>query len=132
MNARTRVLQLSKGVGSIYAIAKEHLGLPGGAPHTGIPSKNGGAIDDSLLFEIQALLSFAARCSRAYWTFIASQEHPLLAGHETDVTRTLSDDQIMASDLWVYARRRLAKNIGVAFDPASGQVNRTKGIWGKE
>lgn len=40
-------------------------------------------------------------------------------------------DDIMASDLWVYKRRRFAKNIGVAFDPVSGQVNRTEGIWGK-
>jgi hypothetical protein len=47
-------------------------------------------------------------------------------------TNTMTYDQIMASDLWVYARRRFAKNIGVAFDPASGQVNRTEGIWGKD
>jgi hypothetical protein len=47
-------------------------------------------------------------------------------------TNTMTYDQIMASDLWVYARRRFGKNIGVAFDPASGQVNRTEGIWGKD
>lgn len=47
-------------------------------------------------------------------------------------TNTMTYDQIMTSDLWVYARRRFAKNIGVAFDPASGQVNRTEGIWGKD
>jgi len=47
-------------------------------------------------------------------------------------TQTMTYDQIMASDLWVYARRRFGKNIGVAFDPASGRVNRTEGIWGKE
>lgn len=47
-------------------------------------------------------------------------------------TNTMTYDQIMASNLWVYARRRFAKNIGVAFDPATGQVNRTEGIWGKD
>jgi hypothetical protein len=47
-------------------------------------------------------------------------------------TNAMTYDQIMASDLWVYARRRFAKNIGVAFDPATGQVNRTEGIWGKD
>lgn len=40
-------------------------------------------------------------------------------------------EDIMAGDLWVYARRRFGKNIGVAFDPGSGRVNRTEGIWGK-
>ena len=44
----------------------------------------------------------------------------------------LTYDNIMASDLWVYARRRFGKNIGVAFDPASGLVTRTEGIWGKD
>ena len=47
-------------------------------------------------------------------------------------TSTMTYDQIMASDQWVYARRRFGKNIGVAFDPASGKVNRTEGIWGKD
>ena len=47
-------------------------------------------------------------------------------------TNSLTYDKIMASDLWVYARRRFGKNIGVAFDPASGLVTRTEGIWGKD
>ncbi len=46
-------------------------------------------------------------------------------------TNTMTYDNIMAADLWVYARRRFGKNIGVAFDPAYGLVNRTEGIWGK-
>jgi hypothetical protein len=46
-------------------------------------------------------------------------------------TNAMTYENIMAGDLWVYARRRFAKNIGVAFDPASGTVNRTEGIWGK-
>ncbi|RPI07316.1 MAG: hypothetical protein EHM71_10905 [Zetaproteobacteria bacterium] len=47
-------------------------------------------------------------------------------------THAMTYDQIMASDLWVYARRRFGKNIGVAFDPSTGRVNRTEGIWGKD
>jgi hypothetical protein len=46
-------------------------------------------------------------------------------------TNTMTYENIMGSDLWVYARRRFGKNIGVAFDPDSGRVNRTEGIWGK-
>lgn len=34
-------------------------------------------------------------------------------------TNTMTYDQIMASDLWVYARRRFGTNIGVALGPAS-------------
>jgi hypothetical protein len=49
-----------------------------------------------------------------------------------DRTNKMTYEQIMASNLWVYARRRLAKNIGVAFDPATGLVNKTEGIWGKD
>lgn len=44
-------------------------------------------------------------------------------------TNTMSYEAIMASDLWIYARRRFGKNIGVAFDPGTGRVNRTEGIW---
>jgi hypothetical protein len=44
-------------------------------------------------------------------------------------TNGMTYDQIMASDLWVYARRRFGKNIGVAFDPVSKLVNRTEGVW---
>ncbi len=47
-------------------------------------------------------------------------------------TNTMTYENIMASDLWVYARRRFGKNIGVAFDPVSGKVARTEGIWGKD
>ena len=44
-------------------------------------------------------------------------------------TDTMTYEGIMATDLWIYARRRFGKNIGVAFDPATGRVNRTEGIW---
>jgi len=46
-------------------------------------------------------------------------------------TNGMTFENIMAGDLWVYARRRMGKNIGVAFDPGTGRVNRTEGIWGK-
>lgn len=46
-------------------------------------------------------------------------------------TNRMTYDEIVSSDLWVYARRRFGKNIGVSFDPGSGLVNRTEGIWGK-
>jgi len=49
----------------------------------------------------------------------------------TAKTNQMTYEGIMSSDLWIYARRRLSKNIGVAFDPATGKVNRTEGIWGK-
>jgi hypothetical protein len=46
-------------------------------------------------------------------------------------TNTMTYENIMGADLWTYARRRFGKNIGVAFDPTTGVVNRTEGIWGK-
>lgn len=46
-------------------------------------------------------------------------------------TNNMTYENIMGGDLWVYARRRFGKDIGVAFDPGSGRVNRTEGIWGK-
>jgi hypothetical protein len=46
-------------------------------------------------------------------------------------TRKMTYETIMAGDLWVYARRRFGKDIGVAFDPVTHRVNRTEGIWGK-
>lgn len=44
-------------------------------------------------------------------------------------TKTMTYEDIMDADLWVYARRRAGKSIGVAFDPGTGRVNRTEGIW---
>ena len=49
----------------------------------------------------------------------------------TGKTYNKTYEDIMASDLWVYKRRRFGKNIGVAFDSITGQVNRTEGIWGE-
>ncbi len=48
-----------------------------------------------------------------------------------DKTHSMTYEQIMAEDLWVHKRKRFGKNIGVSFDPISGKVDRTEGIWGK-
>jgi hypothetical protein len=53
---------------------------------------------------------------------------PAWAGQKTD---SMTYKQIMAENLWTYKRKRFAKNIGVSFDPKSGRVDRTEGIWGK-
>lgn len=43
-------------------------------------------------------------------------------------TKQMSRERIMGFNLWVYARRRFGKNIGVEFG-ADGKVIRTEGIW---
>lgn len=44
-------------------------------------------------------------------------------------TNTMTYDDIMKSDIWVYAKRRFAENIRIMFDPATGLVKWTEGIW---
>ena len=44
-------------------------------------------------------------------------------------TQKMGYEEIMKYDLWIYARRRFSKQIGIAFDPETGRVNRTEGIW---
>lgn len=44
-------------------------------------------------------------------------------------TQNLTYDQVMAASLWVWRRKRFGKNIGVEFDPATGKVKTTEGIW---
>ena len=53
---------------------------------------------------------------------------PAWAGEKTN---TMTYEGIMHEDLWTYKRKRFAKNIGVSFDPITGLVDRTEGIWGK-
>lgn len=53
---------------------------------------------------------------------------PAWAGENTN---TMTYQAIMRENLWTYKRKRFAKNIGVSFDPVSGLVDRTEGIWGK-
>jgi len=47
----------------------------------------------------------------------------------TGNTNEMTFEDIMKYDLWIYARRRFGKNIGVSFDPIEGKVNDTEGIW---
>lgn len=64
---------------------------------------------------------------------MTKQEVYIAMGPPTNVVNVRSNtktyEDIMGADLWVYARRRFGKNIGVAFDPSTGRVNRTEGIW---
>ena len=46
-------------------------------------------------------------------------------------TKAMTYEDIMATDLWIYARKRFAKSIGVEFDPVTNRVIRTEGIWGR-
>jgi hypothetical protein len=54
--------------------------VPRVALHGRILSRNGDAMGDSLLFEIQTPRGFAILFSRTYWTLTVSKEHPVLAG----------------------------------------------------
>ncbi|HTZ17340.1 MAG TPA: hypothetical protein VMB78_02760 [Dissulfurispiraceae bacterium] len=47
-------------------------------------------------------------------------------------TEKMTLEEIMKADRWIYSRRRFGKNIGVEFDPSTGKVTRTEGIWGKD
>jgi hypothetical protein len=44
-------------------------------------------------------------------------------------TDTMTYEDIMQGNLWIYARRRFGKNIGVEFHPVKGIVIRTEGFW---
>jgi len=44
-------------------------------------------------------------------------------------TNTKTYENILATNLWLYKRRRFGKNIGIEFDSATGQAVRTEGIW---
>jgi hypothetical protein len=65
---------------------------------------------------------------------MTKEEVYIAMGPPTNIDNARTNDKtfenIMHSDSWVYARRRFGKNIGVAFDPNTGRVSRTEGIWG--
>lgn len=49
-------------------------------------------------FDVATPLGFRVRCTRAYWQFIVTSKHPVLAGREAEVALTLSDpDQVRRS-----------------------------------
>lgn len=51
-----------------------------------------------LLFEVRTRLGFTVRCTRAYWGFIASVKHPVMAGREEEVREVLGDpDEVRQS-----------------------------------
>lgn len=51
-----------------------------------------------LIFDVGTPLGFSVRCTRSYWEFIVTQKHPVLAGHEDDVRKTLMDpDEVRRS-----------------------------------
>ena len=45
--------------------------------------------ESSILFEALTPLGFMVRVTRAYWTFITTVKHPIMAGCETEVKATL-------------------------------------------
>lgn len=53
---------------------------------------------DALHLEVSTPLGFVVRCPRAYWEFIVTEKHPVLAGREREVRAALSDpDEIRRS-----------------------------------
>ncbi|MBI3786299.1 MAG: DUF4258 domain-containing protein [Deltaproteobacteria bacterium] len=50
------------------------------------------------LFEVSTPLGFDVRCTRAYWEFIVSEKHPVLAGHVEEVKQVLIEpDEVRRS-----------------------------------
>jgi hypothetical protein len=55
---------------------------------------------DEVLFEVETPLGFAVRVTKAAWTLITTVKHPVMAGREDSVLKTLeSPDEIRASRL---------------------------------
>ena len=55
-------------------------------------------MSEGLQIEVRTPLGFSVRCSQAYWQFIISEKHPVLAGREAEVQETLADpDEIRRS-----------------------------------
>ena len=47
------------------------------------------------LFEVDTPLGFAVHCTVAYWRFIVSDKHPIMAGREDEVQRILADPDVV-------------------------------------
>lgn len=55
-------------------------------------------VKDDLLFDALTPLGFRVRVSRSYWELIITVKHPVMAGRESDVKRTLEKpDEIRLS-----------------------------------
>lgn len=53
---------------------------------------------DDVLFEASTPLGFCVRVGRSYWQLIVTLKHPVMAGRESDVRRTLeTPDEIRLS-----------------------------------
>ncbi len=51
-----------------------------------------------LMFDVATPLGFSVHCSRAYWDFIVTEKHPVLAGREGEVRQVLADpDEVRRS-----------------------------------
>lgn len=51
-----------------------------------------------LAFDVRTPLGFAVRCTRAYWEFIVTYKHPVLAGREREIMQVLADpDEVRES-----------------------------------
>ena len=48
-------------------------------------------LDDRILFVATAPLGFRVRVTRAYWEIIVMIKHPVMAGREDDVKKTLEN-----------------------------------------
>lgn len=69
--------------------------------------RNGGG--GGSLFDITTPIGFSVRCTAAYWEFIATQKHPVMAGREREVENTLGDpDEVRrsrkADDVFLFYR----------------------------
>ena len=55
-------------------------------------------MDDDVLLEVLTPLGFRVRVGRSYWQLIVTFKHPVMAGRELDVRRTLEEpDEIRLS-----------------------------------
>ncbi len=60
---------------------------------------------DDLLFEVVTPLGFRVRVNRSYWELIINTKHPIMAGRDGDVRKTLENPdevRISRSDPQVY------------------------------
>ena len=88
----------------------------------------------TLFYFLVGMLLLEIFCSdAAARTGMTKEEVCIAMGPPAWITAGNSDnktyDNIMASNLWVYKRSRFGKNIGVEFNPSTGTVIRTEGIW---
>ena len=55
-------------------------------------------MDTEHVLEVVTPLGFTVRCTRRYWEFIVTHKHPVLRGHEVEVSQVLADpDEVRRS-----------------------------------